>query len=222
MLDGNSTRKRRSGDRSSVSGPPVRESADHPGIQGLGDVLDRIRVVASTRERVSIADAVEQLGQRSFAPLLLVAGLIILAPIIGDVPGVPVLMGLVVILVCGQLVVGRDRVWLPDWLLRRAVNGDKVEKVVSWLHKPAAFVDRWTRCRYTRLLRQGGTSVIAIACILIAAATPMMELVPFSANIAGIAITAFAVALIAGDGLVALGAIMLVIAATGLVAWQFV
>ena len=44
----------------------------------------------------------------------------------------------------------------------------------------------------------------AVGCVLTAAATPLMELVPFSANVAGIAVTSFGLALIAADGLMAL------------------
>ncbi len=49
-----------------------------------------------------------------------------------------------------------------------------------------------------------GVYVIALTCVVIAAATPPMEFVPFTANGAGIALTAFGLALIAKDGLVAL------------------
>jgi hypothetical protein len=50
------------------------------------------------------------------------------------------------------------------------------------------------------LTRDAGTYVIAIACLAIAAAMPPMEVVPFSANGAGAALTAFGLALIAHDG----------------------
>ncbi len=48
------------------------------------------------------------------------------------------------------------------------------------------------------------TQTIAIACIVIGIAMPAMEIVPFSANGAGAALTAFGLSLIANDGLLAL------------------
>lgn len=39
-------------------------------------------------------DVLDIIGHRSFGPLLLFAGIVMLAPVVGDIPGVPVLMGL--------------------------------------------------------------------------------------------------------------------------------
>ena len=54
------------------------------------------------------------------------------------------------------------------------------------------------------MTRGAAVSVGAVGCAIVAAATPLMEVVPFSANIAGVAITTFGLALIAADGLLAL------------------
>jgi hypothetical protein len=127
--------------------------------------------------------------------------------VIGDIPGVPVLMGLLVILIAGQVLIGRDHFWLPGWLLRRSVSQNKIRKAVGWMRPVARFLDRWSKPRLTRLTRGAGLVVAGAASLVIAAATPLMEVVPFSANIAGIAITAYGLALIAADGLVAIFAI---------------
>jgi len=52
---------------------------------------------------------------------LLVAGLVMLAPIIGDIPGVPVMMGVLVVLMAGQLLFRREHLCLPRCLLKRSV-----------------------------------------------------------------------------------------------------
>ncbi len=182
-------------------------SEPEPGpVTGVEELLDRIEAAAEG-DRVSLEEVMSALGQRSFAPLLLVAGLVILVPVVGDIPGVPVLMGTVVVLVAGQILLRRRHLWLPAWLLRRDVATDTMCKALRWLRRPARFVDRWTRPRLCPLVRHASVHVIAATCILIAAATPVMEFVPFSANIAGVAITAFALALTAQDGLLALVAI---------------
>src|SRR5690606_4512591 len=65
--------------------------------------------------------------------------------------------------------------------------------------------------------------VLAAACILAAAATPVMELIPFGASLAGVAITAFGLALIARDGAIAIVAIVAIavcIAMIGFVAYR--
>lgn len=204
------------------TGPRDDSRSDASEVRSLGDVLDRMEEAAHSGRDTSLQDVMETLGRRSYAPLLLVPGLIMLAPGPGDIPGVPVLMGLLVILVAGQLLVRRRHLWLPDWMLNRSVKSSTLQKVVRWLRKPARFMDRWTQPRLRGLVRHAGTSVVALACILVAAATPVMEFVPFSANIAGLAITAFGLSLIAEDGLVAAIAIAFSVGAAVLVGWQFI
>jgi hypothetical protein len=172
-------------------------------VTSVTELLDRIDSAAQRHEPTSMGDVLDAVGHRSFGPILLLAGLVMVAPVIGDIPGVPVLMGLMVILAAGQLVLGHDHFWLPGWLLRRSVSRGTIRKGVRWMRPVGRFLDRWTRPRLTALTRGAGVLVAGVACTAIAAATPLMEVVPFSANVAGIAITAYGLALIAADGLVA-------------------
>jgi len=188
----------------------------------LREVLDQVDECALHTSQVSVGDLVASAGARTFAPLILVPGLVMLAPGIGDIPGVPVLMGLLVILVVVQKLLGRRHIWLPDWLRRRSVRASRVHKTVQWLRKPARFLDRWTRTRYTWAVRHGGFLVVAVCCIVVSMATPVMEVVPFSANLAGIVITAFGLALVSQDGLIALGAMVVAVATGVLVVYQLV
>jgi hypothetical protein len=59
--------------------------------------------------------------------------------------------------------------------------------------------------------------LIAAVCAAIAAAMPAMELVPFSATGAGVALTVFGLALISDDGLLALVAFVVTAATVGFV-----
>jgi hypothetical protein len=188
-----------------------------PGIADLQQLLERIRNAAGDSNQVSLRAITEQLGSRSFGPFLLLAGLVTLAPIIGDVPGVPTLMAIIVLLVAAQLLIGRRELWLPRWLLERSVARGKVDKALLWMRRPARFIDRLLRPRLSMFVNGPGIYAITIACIVIAAATPPMEFVPFTANGAGIALTAFGLALIAKDGLVALMALVFTGATLGAV-----
>jgi hypothetical protein len=109
-----------------------------------------------------------------------------------------------VLLITGQLLLGREYVWLPRWLLKRSVAQDTLCKALGWLRKPARYVDRLLRPRLTALTHTVGMYVIASVCVVIAAAMPVMEVVPFVANGAGAALTAFGLALVAHDGLLAI------------------
>lgn len=181
----------------------------------LEQLLDRIGEAAEAGERVSLDAVLHLVGDRSFGVLLLAAGLITLAPLLGDIPGMPTLMGVFVGLIAVQLLLRREHFWLPRWLLRRSVDPDKLRKALKWMRPPARFIDRLLRPRLTILTRSAAVHVIAAVCILVAAVMPMMEVVPFSANVAGGVFAAFGLSMIARDGLLALLALAIVAAAGG-------
>jgi hypothetical protein len=175
----------------------------------LEEMLARMSDAAESKQEVSLGDVLDAIGHRSFGPLLLLPGLVTLAPIVGDIPGVPTLMGAVVILTSAQLLFRREHFWLPRWLLERSVASDKLRKSARWLQRPARFVDRMLRPRMGTLVHGAGVYVIALVSIAIALLTPAMEVVPFSANGAGLVLTAFGLALISRDGLLALLALVI-------------
>lgn len=185
--------------------------------RNLEELLDRIGDAARDRDEVSLDMILDEIGRRSFGPLLLVAGLITLAPVVGDISGVPTIMALLVLLVALQVLFRQEHVWLPGWLLGRSVERGKLQTSLKWLRRPARFIDRFLRPRLTVLTRDGGGYLIAVVCALVAIAMPVMEVVPFSANGAGAVLTAFGLSLIARDGLMALFALGFMAATIGLV-----
>lgn len=176
--------------------------SDEP--HNLEQLLDRIEEAAEEEDPVTLGEILDFVGRRSFGPLLLVTGIATLAPVIGDIPGVPVILGLIVILVAVQMLFRRDHFWMPNWLLKQSVAREKLCKAIGWFRRPARFVDRFLRQRLTFFTKGAMVYVIAILCIAIAAAMPVMEFVPFSVNLAGLALTAFGLSIIAHDGFLAL------------------
>lgn len=170
----------------------------------LTELLQRLRANTEGQQQVSIGDLLDAVGQRSFGPVVLIAGLITLAPLIGDIPGVPTLLGLLVLLTLGQLLFQRRSVWIPAKLARRNLAREKLVKGLDWMEKPARFMDRWTRPRLIWLVRGPGRVLMALICMMVAAGMPAMEMVPFSANGGGLALLVFGLAMVTEDGLLAL------------------
>ncbi|GAB2804018.1 exopolysaccharide biosynthesis protein [Halomonas shantousis] len=191
-------------------------------IKNLEQLLDQIGRAGHGGRQVTMEDIIGMIGRRSFGPLLLLAGVIIMMPLVGDIPGVPTLMAMLVILVAGQLLLRRDHFWLPQWLLKRSVDHDKLDKALHWMRPPARFIDRPLRPRLTFFTHDIGTYVTAGICAVIALAMPLMEFVPFSANGAGVALTVFGLALIANDGLMALLAILSTVMTFGFVIYMLI
>lgn len=191
--------------------------ADEP--RNLQQLLERLECAANDRDRVSLAEMMEAIGIRSFGPLLLLAGIILTSPLSG-IPGMPTTMSIFVLLIAIQLLLHKDHFWLPQWLLKRSVDGSKLQKAMKAVRRPAHFVDRWTGPRLTFFSGAVGVHLIAIFCILVAIGTPAMEVVPFSATLAGAALSIFGLSLIARDGLLSFIALLLSGSVIGLIVYK--
>ena len=156
------------------------------------------------RDRVSVDDAFDLIGSRSFGPVLLFSGLVTVAPIIGDIPGVPSLMALLVFVVAIQLIIGRQHIWLPKLLRERSIERAKLDKALGHLERPAIWLDRLFKPRLQILASGPGSHLLGGAALFVAATMPLLEFIPFSATVAGIALTAFGLSLITRDGYMAI------------------
>lgn len=170
----------------------------------LEELLDRFcSAKVADDDQVSVGALLEEIGTRSFGPLLLFAGAVMASPLSG-IPGMPTTMGALTLLISLQLLLRRDHFWLPRWMLNRSLSHDKIKRAVKWLRPVARFIDRLLRPRLTRLVRGRAAYVIAAVCALMAVGVPAMEVVPFSATLAGAALCAFGLSLTSRDGLVAI------------------
>jgi hypothetical protein len=188
--------------------------------QDLEDLLDELEDVASTKgPKVSFGEVYHAIGERSFGPLLLIAGLLGMTPV-SAVPGAPTALAVVTILVGGQLLVGRRTFWLPKRLLKLSAGADKLKKTVKVARRPAAFVDRLVRPRLVILTGGVADRIVALVCVLVAVAIPPLELLPLVAFIPATAIAAFGLGLIARDGVLILIAFLASVGTLGLLAKQ--
>jgi len=174
---------------------------DRQDASNLTELINTMERMEREKAKVSVDDVVHAVGRRSFGPLLLVAGLITLAPIIGDIPGMPTLMAMLVVLTSVQLLIGRETFWLPKWLVKRSISRTKFDKAIQYMKKPAKWVDGLLGVRLAWMTGYIGIRVTAVMCLLIALAMPPMEFIPFSANGAGLALTLFGLGLVARDGI---------------------
>lgn len=172
-------------------------------------MLALVKELADDGKDVAFEDVLEAMGGRSFGPLLLLCGLIILAPVIGDIPGVPTITAFLVMLVSVQLLIGRKHFWFPGWIRRRSLSAKTVNKITTKARGFARFVDRLIRQRLVWLVSGRAVGVIAAFCVIVALFTPVMDFVPFTANGAGAILTTFGLALVARDGVMAIAGFVL-------------
>jgi len=164
--------------------------------------------------QVSVRDVLELLGPRAFTPMLLVPCLALVSPV-SAVPGVPSFLSLLVGLVAVQMVFGQTRIWLPVFLLDRAIDATRLRRAVGVMRRPVAVVDPWINERLTWLADKPANLPALLIFCTVSFLMPLIEFVPFLTSTLASAMTLFAIELFARDGLFMLAGYTLV--ATGAV-----
>lgn len=165
----------------------------------LRSLLDCLTQAGEPGQDVTLSTMLEATGQRSFGALLLVPGLLVLSPLSG-IPGLPTFFAAMVALIAFQLLIGRDHLWLPQWLLRRSAPRSKYDRAMGFLKRPAKWVDRIIRHRLTLLTTGPAVRLNAVLGLLIAATMPPLELIPFGNSLAGGALSLLGLGMMAKDG----------------------
>jgi hypothetical protein len=187
--------------------------ADDP--KSVGDILDRLEQLAKDEDEVSLGAVVEALGNRGHGPFLMIPALIDISPV-GGIPGLPTVLGAIIVLTAAQMLFGRKHLWLPGFLANRSLSPEKTCKATARLRRLARFLDRWFHGRLPKLTEGSFVRLAAGLCILLALTVPPLELLPFATTAPMAAIAAFGLALLVRDGLLMVIAMILAAAAIGL------
>ncbi len=176
----------------------------------LGEILDGLAEQGREQDQVSVDDMKKAVGQRSYGPFLLVPALLEMSPI-GGIPGLPTVIALLIVIVAVQMLLGRDHLWIPGFLGRRSVEGERLEKATDKMRGIAGWADRLFHGRLTFMTRGIWVRIIALLCILLCLTVPGLELIPFASTFPMAAIALFGMALLVGDGLLVLLGLAVVI-----------
>ncbi len=156
---------------------------------------------------------VDHLGRKGFGPVLLALGVPMLAPL---PPGAPIVFAVPLLIVCLQMVVGRQTLWLPKWISRKGIEREKLARLVAKVTPTVARVEKHLKPRLTFLVEGLGERALGVTCTVVAVVLVLP--VPFANLVPSMAITAFGLALARKDGLMAIAGYTLV-AASVLVIW---
>ena len=159
----------------------LRRLADDGGEQGL--TLHEIR---------------DRMDERAYGLLILLLSIPCLVP---GLYGVPQVVGVIIILVAAQLLVGREEPWLPRWMLELRARGAWLKAMADFAESKLSWIDRLSRPRLTRFADGPGEKLAAVFMIL-ATVTIVM---PLTNTIPSIALALLSVGLIQRDGLFVIG-----------------
>ncbi|MFP3920989.1 MAG: exopolysaccharide biosynthesis protein [Dichotomicrobium sp.] len=173
------------------------ENRDYSLIGLFDDVLANVE-----GSRISFGEAVATFREQAYGPILLVPSLLALVPIIGAIPGVSVLTATLIILIAGQMLVGRRSPWLPQRLSKLSLTRRQLERALNTMRPYLAALDRWTRPRLLFLSEPPVYLLIPIVCILLALMMFPLAFVPWGVTPPALALTILSVGLTVRDGYV--------------------
>jgi hypothetical protein len=180
----------------------------------IGEVVDGIEKIAKREDEVSIDDLLDEFGDRSFAPLMLILALIGVTPV-GAIPSVPTILALCIAIIAAQLAFGRKHVWLPKFITRRGIESKRLTKGKDKLDKIAEVLDGIAKKRLKSLAGGPARRIVAGLIVVLCLALPVLELVPFAAAAPFLAIAILSLAMMVRDGLVMLIGGAVAVAALG-------
>lgn len=206
--------------KAGAAGDRADAGADQPGdtVSDLNGIVSRLHSAAGGAERVALGDLVDAMGPSSMAAVLLVPALLLVSPLSG-VPGASIIGGLVIALISAQILLRRPKVWLPGFIRARTLPGRTLRRALVWLRKPARRFDGLAPARPGGGAHEWWTPALALVCLCLGMAMPMLELIPFSSSIVASLIAALAMTMLTGRVRIALVAMVLAGVAIWGVVW---
>ncbi len=180
----------------------------------LGDLLDRVDGLSRDKV-VTFGALLKSFGRAAFVPLMLLPALAVVTPLSG-IPLFSSLCGLTIALIASQMLVGRDHLWLPEFLLRRKLHAHRVRRAVRGIRPVASWIDTHSRQRFRVLTSRPFQIIGCTICMVAGLMMPFLEFVPFSSSILGAAIVLIATSFLVRDGIYMLVALLTIAAAVSL------
>jgi hypothetical protein len=150
-----------------------------------------------TTGRITFAEIIERLGDRSYGLLILTFALPMV--VAGGIPGISTLFGVPLIYITVQLALGFSQPRFPRYLLSRSVDAGDFNKTIDRLVPIVMRIEKYLRARFTVLVTPLGERVIGAVSLLMAIilALPIV----LANGPSALAMSLFAVAILERDGL---------------------
>lgn len=140
----------------------------------------------------------DRLDERAYGLLILLLAIPCLVP---GLYGVPQAVGVIIILVAAQLLIGREEPWLPRRVLNLRARGKWLKTMADFAETRLGWVDRLSRPRLLMFATGAGERMAALFMIL----ATLTIVLPMTNTIPSIALALLSVGLIQRDGLFVLG-----------------
>jgi hypothetical protein len=156
-------------------------------------ILNRLAVVAGP-DGLTIREIRDRLDERGFGLMILILSIPCLVPFLY---GVPQALGVPILLLAGQVLLGREEPWLPEPILRRRIPRDWLVRMATFASKRMVWLERVAQPRLKMLACGPGERMAGVFMIL----ATVTIILPLTNTIPSVALALLAVGLLARDGL---------------------
>jgi hypothetical protein len=182
----------------------MRFRRTHPRAERLSDILARL--AEPETGSVTLGEVLAAVGERSFGALLVI--LAIPNMVAGLIPGLSILLGLPLLLVSLQLLVGAEKPWLPRRLARLEIQRADLRRIVERTRKALRRLERALRPRLEFVTASWAERLIGLGCVALSILVFLP--IPFANLVPATGIMLFGFSMLERDGLMALAALGIV------------
>jgi hypothetical protein len=182
----------------------MRFRRTRPRAERLSEILARLAEPATGS--ITLGEVLAAVGERSFGALLVI--LAIPNMVAGLIPGLSILLGLPLLLVSLQLLVGADKPWLPRRLARLEIQRADLRRIVERTRKVLRRLERALRPRLEFLTAPWAERLIGLGCVALSLLVFLP--IPFANLVPATGIMLFGFSMLERDGLMALAAMGIV------------
>ena len=160
--------------------------------------------VALRNDQVQFGWLLDRVSNRVYAAVLFLPALLAASPLT-LIPGISAIFALITVIIILQMLVRRQRVWLPRRLRNVYFSKTKIAVALRYMEKPAHKLDRFFRPRLMFLSdARFGQKIILLVTLLLAILSAPATFVPFANLLLCISILILAMGLLTRDGVVIL------------------
>ena len=172
--------------------------------RGAISKLEAIAATFGPGERITVGELFARMEERAYGLLLLILALPCCLPFVYILPQI---VALPMLLLAGQLAMGRTSPWLPEKLAQRSFEADTLKQVIARARPWLRFAE-WFAYPRLAFLTDGFALRIFGALLLIPTASILVPL-PLTNSVPGIGVAIVAIGLIERDGLLVIGGMIL-------------
>lgn len=115
--------------------------------------------------KLYLGELVNAFGERGFGALMVFFGLI--NAIASPIPGSTTILGAPMLLICLQLLIRRDQLWMPKWALGSSIPRENYRATIGKVRKPLLFVERLSKPRFSIMSSEVAEVLIGLVTTLL-------------------------------------------------------